>query len=126
MIQAAKYTVDLPVSVAVTATLLTLVGLIAAGVSLSRSSALRSSLETITMANVELRQANADLRAESEADRQRFDRQLAEEREKRAALEGRLEAVTADLGRMIVEAVVRTVRETSNLPFHLDPPPAGD
>lgn len=119
---AATYTVDLPVSVAVMVGLITLVGVIAAGVSLSRSSALRASLETITLANAELRQANSDLRAESAADRARFDRRIAEETEKRAQLEGRLQALTADLGRMIVDAVVRTVEATS--PFVTDRPPA--
>ena len=66
---------------------------------------LEASLHASAAANVELRLTNDDLK-----------KALDEEREKRAKLEGRLDAFTTHLARELVDAVVRTVREvTPNL-----------
>lgn len=87
--------------------LLGVVGTVSAARAVAAQASLRAALEatkdtvaTIAAANAELRAANDDLRG-----------QLGEERERRANLEGRLEAMTTHLAQQLVDAVIRTVRE---------------
>lgn len=87
-----------PGYVAAIVALLGLAGLIGGAWAVARQAAIRSSLSTIIEANAELRTANEDLR-----------RELSAEREARAELAGRLDAVTTHLAEQLVEAVVRTV-----------------
>lgn len=83
---------------AIVGTLLTIVAVIAASVAVWRSTAIRASLDTIRTLNEELRESNNELR-----------RELADEREKRATLEGKVEALTSDLADQIVAAVMRAI-----------------
>lgn len=79
-------------------TILTLVAAIAAAVAVWRSASVRSSLDTIRLINDELRASNEELRQE-----------LAAERENRARLEGRIDALTSDLAERIVRAVTQAI-----------------
>ncbi len=81
---------------------LTLTAIAGAAVAVWRSSSIRAALDTIQTINEELRQSNDDLRHE-----------LATEREKRANLEGRLDALTTDLADRIVKAVIAAMRTRS-------------
>lgn len=98
-------TVDVPSWVAIFGGLLAFVALIAGGIAVYRQTSIREALAALQVNNTELREANADLRLELNA-----------EREKRANLEGRLDAITTHLAHQLVDAVIRTVRETANQP----------
>lgn len=91
-------TIDVPAWVAIVGTTILILSTVIGGVVAARQVAIKQSLEVITAANVELRLANADLHS-----------QLADEREKRAALEGRLDAITGDLADQIIKAVADTL-----------------
>lgn len=101
--------IDVPAWVAIVGTVLGIVAMIAAAVAIARQVAIKESLATIIDANEELRKTNADLRAEHAIDREKWARELAVEREKRAQLEGRLDAVTSHLADQIVTAVAAAV-----------------
>jgi len=88
------------VVLAVVGTILTLVAVVAAAVAVWRSTAIRASLDTFRLSNEELRESNNELR-----------RELADEREKRAILEGKVEALTSELAGQIVAAVMRAMRQ---------------
>lgn len=88
-------TIEVPGWLAVTGAVFGSVALIAAAVAVARQAAIKESLATIVEANAELRRANEDLR-----------RELNVERERRAALEGRLEAFTGQFAEQLVAAVV--------------------
>ena len=88
------------VVLAVVGTILTLVAVVAAAVAVWRSTAIRAILDTFRLSNEELRESNNELR-----------RELADEREKRAILEGKVEALTSELADQIVAAVMRAMRQ---------------
>lgn len=85
--------VTIPGWLAATAALLAVATTVAAGWAVSRSAAVKESLATIIEANEELRRANADLRAEVQA-----------EKERRAQLEGRLDVLVSGLAERIISA----------------------
>ena len=84
----------------VSGALFTVVAAVAAAVAVWRSASVRSSLDTIRLINDELRASNVELRQE-----------LAAERENRARLEGRIDALTSDLAERIVRAVTLAITD---------------
>lgn len=93
---------DIPSWLGILATIIGIAGGVGAAVAVFRQQAIKASLATIIEANAELREANKDLRQELEAERQ-----------KRAALEGKLDLFTDHFAQQIVSAVIETVRQTS-------------
>ena len=96
--------IDIPSWLVVLATALGLVGTVAAAVAVSRQVAIKASLESIIVANKELREDNVHLR-----------QRLADAEKVTANLEGRLEVFTAHFAEQIVKAVVETVQRTAAL-----------
>jgi regulator of replication initiation timing len=94
--------VNVPSIIAVIIAILGGVGTIAAAVTVVRQQAIKASLATIIEANAELRKANDDLRTE-----------LAEERQERAKLEGKIEVFTTHFAQQILDVVIRTVEATN-------------
>jgi hypothetical protein len=92
-------TIEVPGWVAVIGAVLGTVAFLAAAIAVARQAAIRESLATIIEANAELRRANDDLH-----------RELATERERRAALEGRLEFITGQFAEQLVNAVVAATK----------------
>ncbi len=115
--------VDVPVIVLVISSLFTVVTVIVAGVIVGRQRAqkaavdeqhravaeLQASLATFIAVNDELRKTNDEQKAEHARERTKWQAELAAEREKRAKLEGRLDAVTSHLAAQIVAAVAAAV-----------------
>jgi regulator of replication initiation timing len=97
-------TIDVPAWVAIVGAVFGAVSLIATSVAVGRQRAIRTSLDTLIEANEGLRKANDDLRAE-----------LKIEQEKRAQLEGRLDAVTSHLAEQIINAVAAAVARKGNV-----------
>lgn len=104
MLLVSSATIDVPAWIAIVAAVIGVATTTAAAVAVSRQAAIRSSLDTIIETNEELRKANADLRA-----------RLDEEVKARASLEGKLELFTSHFAEQIVQAVVATVKRTSDL-----------
>lgn len=96
--------IDVPAWVAVVAVVFGVATTAGSAWAVSRSAAVKSSLETIIETNAELRHANDDLRHE-----------LADEKLKRAELEGRLAIFVDTFAERIVSAVVETWRRTHPL-----------
>lgn len=93
--------------------LLTVAALVAGGWAVSRTSALKSTLELVILGNEELRHANDDLRVKlTEAEEARA-KDRAEHGREIARLEGQMQILSGHLGDRIAEAVVAA------LPFHL-------
>ena len=105
IVEAASTTVDLPAWLAVVGAMLTLAATGGTAWQIARSKSIEATLNTLTIANAELRKANDDLRLERDDDRTRFTAELAAEREKRAELEGRMSLLLDGMAERIVCAV---------------------
>lgn len=100
---------NVPVVVGVVVAAIGAIGAVAAAVAVWRQYAIKASLATIIEANAELRLANDDLR-----------RELNDERQERAKLEGKLEVFTTHFAQQILDVVIRTV-ETTRTTFTSQP-----
>lgn len=89
--------VTVPPWLAVFGTILAMTTTVAAALAVARSSAIKASASTLTEINEELRRGIADVREE-----------LAQEKERRAQLEGRLDVLTSGLAERIIAAVADT------------------
>lgn len=96
--------IDIPAWLVVLATALGLIGSVAAAVAVSRQYAIKASLESIIVANKELREDNVHLR-----------QRLADAEKVTANLEGKLEVFTSHFAEQIVTAVIETVERTARL-----------
>ena len=105
IVEAASTTVDLPAWLAVVGAVLTLAATGGTAWQIARSKSIEATLNTLTIANAELRKANDDLRLERDDDRTKFSAELAAEREKRAELEGRMSLLLDGMAERIVGAV---------------------
>lgn len=83
--------------------LFTAIAVIGAAYAVWRAANVKASLDLLITVNDELRKSNDDLREE-----------LAVEREKRATLEGKLDALTSDLADRIVRAVLAAIKHDPN------------
>lgn len=104
MLGSATTSIDVPAWIAIVAAILGVATTLAAAIAVARQAAIRASLETIIQANDELRKDNADLRLRLDA-----------EVRARASLEGKLELFTSHFAEQIVQAVIATVKRTSEL-----------
>lgn len=102
--------ISVPVWLMIISGIITIAAAVTGAVAVARQVAIRQSLATITDANVELRQVIADVKAEQLAEREAARRDLADERERRAKLEGKLDAVTTGLAEQIVQAVAAALQ----------------
>jgi uncharacterized NAD(P)/FAD-binding protein YdhS len=100
--------VNVPTIMLVIGGVVTTVAALGAAVAIFRQAAIKASLTTIIEANAELRKANDDLRRANDDVRT----ELQSERVKRAELEGRLSVFIDQFAERIVEAVMRTWRDT--------------
>lgn len=96
--------IDIPAWLFAVSALFGLVGTISASVAVSRQVAIKASLESIIVANGELRADNEHLRV-----------RLDEAARASAIMEGKLEAYTSHFAEQIVQAVIETVRHSSAL-----------
>lgn len=104
MLGSTSASIDVPAWIAIVAAILGVATTLAAAIAVARQAAIRASLDTIIQANDELRKDNADLRARLDA-----------EVRARASLEGKLELFTSHFAEQIVQAVIATVKRTSEL-----------
>lgn len=111
-------TVNLPAWLAGIALFLTLTATVAAAYAVARQSAVKSSLDTITLANAELRKSNDDLRQAHAAEVAHFRAELSEEKQKRAELEGRLAVFVDEFAERIIAAVSESWRRTHTMEDH--------
>jgi hypothetical protein len=96
--------VNVPMTLAVIVGVIGVIGSVAAAVAVSRQYAIKASLESIIVANKELREDNVHLR-----------QRLADAEKVTANLEGKLEVFTSHFAEQIVTAVVETVQRTAAL-----------
>ena len=122
LLTAEAYTVDIPVGLAIVGAVFTLLVMIGAAWSVVRAAALRATLEVQSASIESLNKANVGLRQAILDQEKSFGHQLHESEKRVAVLEGRLQALTTDFAQMVVNAVIRTVREAQTLPF-ADPSP---
>lgn len=108
--------IDVPALVLIIGAVFSAVTVVVAGIMVGRQRAqqsavaeLQASLRTFIATNDELRKVNEDQRSEHARERKKWQDELAAEREKRAKLEGRLDAVTSHLAAQIVAAVAAAV-----------------
>lgn len=109
---AQETSVNLPAWLAGIALFLTLTATVGAAYAVARQSAVKSSLDTITLANAELRKANEDLRQSHADEVAHFRAELSEEKQKRAELEGRLAVFVEEFAERIIAAVSESWRRT--------------
>ncbi len=105
-------TVNLPTWLAGIALFLTLTATVGAAYAVARQSAVKSSLDMITLANAELRKNNDDLRQAHADELAAVRAELSEEKQRRAELEGRLAVFVEEFAERIVNAVSESWRRT--------------
>jgi hypothetical protein len=104
--------VNVPTIMLVIGGVVTTIAALGAAVAIFRQAAIKASLTTIIEANAELRKANDDLRRAADDVERALRTELQSERVKRAELEGRLSVFIDQFAERIVEAVMRTWRDT--------------
>jgi regulator of replication initiation timing len=104
---------DIPSWMAGVGILLTTAAVVAGGWAVSRTAAIKATLETVILGNDELRKTNDDLRQELAQERANRAADHAEHKAKMARLEGQMQMLTGHLGEQIATAVTAAISRNS-------------